>query len=447
MFDHVFDVLSRVDAFFWRYVGFVLIAALGCYFTFTTRFFQIRAIPQALKSFAHFVSYRSSGASGTHPLKVFFASAGGMLGVGNIVGIVTAIQLGGPGALFWVWIAGFLGSLIKYSEIFLGLKYRVRNEKGGYDGGSIHFLKRAFNVRWITPVVCILLCIYGAEIYQFSVLTHSLSVNWNLNHLFVVSAVLAIIVFTVAGGINRIGKICILLIPFFTLIYLSMSLWVIGHYVLELPSLFGEVFKGAFTGHGALGGFAGSSIFLALQQGVSRSIYSTDIGIGYDSIIQSETSAEKHHAQAHLAILGVFFDNAICSVTLLVALCTGLWKTSPPIDPSMMIQQALGLHFPGLALFMSVFISMLAYTTIISYLYAGLKSARHVHPRFGEKIYLVLGPTFLFGFAFVDQSQALLIMSLSGCMLVRINVLGMFRLRKEIDFSLDVSVVETKPIN
>src|SRR3989304_5226352 len=121
MFSYIFDFLSRIDAFFWSYIGFAIIVVLGCYFTVKTRFFQIRAIPSVLRTFSEFIRYRSGSSRGTHPLKVFLASVGGMIGVGNIVGIVPALQLGGPGAIFWVWIAAFLGSIIKYAEVFLGL--------------------------------------------------------------------------------------------------------------------------------------------------------------------------------------------------------------------------------------------------------------------------------------------------------------------------------------
>ncbi len=443
MFNHVFNFLSHVDAFFWNYIGFSLIVVLGCYFTVKTRFFQIRSIPTIIRTFSEFVRYRAGSSRGTHPLKVFFISVGGMVGVGNIVGIVTALQLGGPGAIFWVWIAAFLGSLIKYSEVFLGLKYRVPNEKGGYDGGSINFLKKAFNVRWIGTLVCVLLCIYGAEIYQFSVLTHSISLNWKLDHIMVSLGLVALILYAVMGGIQRVGKICSLLMPAFTLLYLAMCFWVIGHHIPQLPGLLANVIKSAFTGHAAMRGFVGSSIFLAVQHGISRSVYSADIGIGYDSIIQSETSAEKIISQARLTIFGVFIDNLICTSSLLVALCTNLWCAVPHIESSLVVQKALSFHFQGQEIFMPIFLFILVYSTLISYLLVGLKCARHLHTNYGEKTYLFLAAALLFCFSFFDQSKALLIMSLSGCMLLIINLLGIFMLRKEIDFTLQEKSMST----
>ncbi len=436
MLNEVFAFLAHVDAFFWSYIGFSLICILGLYFTLKTGFFQFRSLPSVLRTLFEFVRFRGGSNPGTHPLKVFFASVGGMVGVGNIVGIITALQLGGPGAIFWVWIAAFLGSLIKYAEVYLGLKYRVQNDKGGYDGGSIHFLRKAFNVRWIGTFICILLCIYGAEIYQFSVLSHSIASNWNLNQVGVSALLLALILYAVIGGIRRVGKICSVLMPAFTLTYIGMCFWVIGHHVEQLPSLIGIIFKSAFTGHAALGGFVGSSLLIALQNGVARSVYSADIGIGYDSIIHSETSAEKLVSQARLTIFGVFIDNLVCTCTLFVALCTGLWCAAPQIDSGVVVQHALALYFPGQTIFMPIFLFVLVYTTLISYLFVGLKCARQLYPRHGEKGYLVLAALFLFSFSFLDQSKALLMMSLSGCLLLIINLMGIYRLRKEIDFSL-----------
>lgn len=437
MFQSIFECLSRIDAFFWSYLGFSCVAVLGCYFTFKSGFFQIRAFPMVLRTFWRLLKNKSSSETGTHPIKVFCSSVGGMIGVGNIAGIVTALQIGGPGVLFWVWMAAFLGSLIKYSEVFLGLKYRMANDKGGYDGGSIHFLRKAFQKKWVGAIACVLMCIYAAEVYQFSVLSHCISTNWHIEHLIVVFALLGLILYTVLGGIKRIGKICSWLMPIFTITYLSMGFYVIGHHLPELPGLLGDVFSSAFTGSAGLGGFVGSTVMLAMQQGISRSVYSADIGIGYDSIIQSESSAVQIAKQARLSILGVFIDNLVCTCTLLIALTSGFWNASPMLDSAMVIQKAISLYFPWQNVFMPIFIFVLVYTTLISYLFAGFKCARFLNPRYGEKVYLCFATTFLLFFSFFDQSKALLAMSLAGCMLVCLNLTGIFRLRREVSFELE----------
>lgn len=443
----VFDFLSSLDRIFWSYFGFSLILVLGCYFTFKTRCFQVREVPSIFRLFVRFLKHKDQSSSGTHPLKVFFTSVGGMLGVGNIVGIVTALQIGGPGAIFWVWIAAFLGSIIKYSEVYLGLKYRKKNLEGGYDGGPMYFLQKAFKGKWIASIVCVLLCVYGTEIYQFSVLTHSISTNWHLNHVFVVFLVLFLVLYAAVGGIRRVGKVCSRIIPIFTAIYIVMCSYVILSNLHIIPALLWEVFYAAFTGSAAVGGLVGGSFVIALQQGISRSVYSSDVGIGYDSIIQSETSTEKIEQQGRLAMLGVFLDNFVCTLSLLIALIAGFWKSDPHLDPFLVVQKGMALYFPGQAIFFPIFLFILVYTTLIAYLFIGIKCARFLHKKHGKKGYVVFAALFFLAFSFFDSSKALLIMSLSGCCLLCINLLGIWRLRKEIDFSyLKEDLQEKQPL-
>lgn len=170
MFQMIYSTMESMDAVFWGYFGFLLIILLGGYFSLKTRFFQIRALPYLLGTFWHSLLHKNTDARGVSPIRVLFASVGSMVGIGNLVGIVTAIQIGGPGALVWTWIAALGGSLIKYSEVYLGLKHRVVNARGGYDGGPMFFLRQAFSSRWVPLLVGGLLCFYGVEIYQFSVI-------------------------------------------------------------------------------------------------------------------------------------------------------------------------------------------------------------------------------------------------------------------------------------
>lgn len=433
-----FNFLSTLDAFFWGYIAFILIVVLGILLTAQSGFFQIRNLPQIVKTFFYFLGRNTKGDRGVHPLRAFFASTGGMIGIGNVVGIVTAIQIGGPGALLWVWIAGIIGGIVKYCEIFLGFKYRTVNEQGGYDGGPMYFLKKAFGSRVIPLIVAALLCVYGVEIYQFSVITESISTNWQVDKWIVIVGLLAFVLYASLGGVRRIGTICSWVMPFFLFIYACMGLWVIVHEIPQIPSIFANVFVSAFTGHAAVGGFAGSSVALAIQHGVSRASYSADIGIGYDSIIQSESSATNPARQARLAILGVLIDNIICTFSILIVLTSGVWKALNPIEGSQLIQVALSSYFPFMEFFIPFFFIVTGYTTIIAYFVVGIKCASFLAPKWGRFVYLFYGTLSFIFFSFVPQNQALLVMSVSGSMLLMINLLGVFLLRKEISFADEV---------
>ncbi|MCH9609183.1 MAG: hypothetical protein S4CHLAM45_04050 [Chlamydiales bacterium] len=427
----IFDALSNLDALFWGYIAFVLIMVLGVLLSLQMRFAQVFHLPSFFKTFFHSFEVKESG-RGVHPIRAFFASTGGMIGIGNVVGIATAVQLGGPGALMWVWIAGIIGAIVKYSEIYLGFKYRVENRQGGYDGGPMYFLKKAFKWSWIPAFISILLCIYGVEIYQFSVITESISTNWHINRLVVITVLLMAVLWASYGGVARIGKICSWVVPLFLVIYLAMGFWIILHEVTVLPALLAVVVKSAFTGHAAVGGFAGGGMILAVQHGIARAAYSADIGVGYDSIIQSESRATHPEHQAKLAILGVFIDNVICTITILTVLLTGVWTMSA--EGSSIIQAAFGHYFPYMNIFLPFFYIVTGYTTLIAYFCVGIKCATFLLPNYGARLYFFFGSTMLLLFSFLPQSQALLVMSVCGALLLIFNLLGIFRLRKEIGY-------------
>lgn len=436
MFSQIFDFLLSADEFFWGYVGFALIISLGCYLTLRTGFFQMRAFPHVIRTFFQEASQHSSNTvRGLHPVKTFFASVGGMLGVGNVVGIVTAIQLGGPGALLWVWIAGFAGTLIKYSEVFLGLRHRIQNADQSYDGGPMFFLRKAFGVRWLSAAVCVLLCIYGAEIYQFNVIVDTITYSWGLNRFLIAFCLLGLVIYAGIGGVPRVGKICGWIMPAFIFVYITLCMWVVCHHFADLPSVLLNVFTSAFSGHAAVGGFTGSTMLLAIQNGMAGACYSADIGIGYDSTIQSESHTVYPERQARMAFFGVCLDNLICTLSILVVLVTGMWQTSVGSEHAPLVQMALAQHFPFTEILMPSFILILGYTTLITYFIVGVKCARYLFPNRGRLIYMTYTICVLSFFAFFDQTHALFVMRLAGALLLIINLAGIYRLRNEVVFS------------
>lgn len=426
----------ELDAIFWGYLGFMLIVFLGCYLTITTRFFQFRAFSAIVGTVFQEMTRPSSGERGIHPLKAFFASVGGMLGVGNVVGIVTAIQMGGPGALLWVWVAGFAGTLIKYAEVYLGLKHRVRNAHDSYDGGPMFFVRKAYGVKWISSLICILLCFYSAEIYQFNVIVDTLAFAWGGDRLLIMVALLGLIIYALLGGVARVAKVCAMVMPIFIIVYMSMCFWVIGSHFADLPGILKVVFESAFTGHAAVGGFAGSTMMLAIQNGMAGACYSADIGIGFDSTIQSESQSVNPERQACMAFVGVCLDNLVCTLSILVVLVTGLWQAPLGSESAPLVQLALGEHFPGMHLIMPGFIFILGYTTLISILVVGTKCARYLHPKQGAAYYMVYTICALVFFSFFDQTVPLLAMRISGALLLIINLAGIYQLRHEVVFRI-----------
>ena len=211
-----------------------------------------------------------------------------------------------------------------------------------------------------------------------------------------------------------------------------MGLWLIIQEIHLFPGILKMVFTSAFHGHAALGGFAGCGAMAAIQHGISRACYSADLGIGYDSMIQSESSTVYPEKQASLAIFGVFLDNLICTMSIFIVLVSGIWTSSTPIEASELVKSALSAHFPIMKVIMPLFLMIVGYNTISAYFCVGLKCARFLAPKIGAKIYIVYAIASFIFFSFFEQSQALLVMSISGALLLSFNLLGIFRLRHHI---------------
>jgi AGCS family alanine or glycine:cation symporter len=436
MIDSLFSALVSVNNFIWSYLAFILIVGVGAYFSFRSRFFQVRKFGAIARSFFSFFRDKRGNNQGIHPLKAFFAAIGGCIGIGNVVGIVTAVQIGGPGAMLWTWVGGLCGMVIQYAEVYLGLLYRVKNTVGSYDGGPMYFLPKAYKGQWIGPIICVLLCIYGVEIFMFSVMTDSIALNWEIAPIWIVIALLIATFGVALGGINRVGDVCSALIPLFVISYMAMIIYVLYIHAADLPGVIREIFTGAFTAQAAKGGFAGSSVALAISMGLSRGAYSGDIGIGYTSVIHAESRTTQFGRQSSLTIIGIFLDTfVICTLTILLVLTTGQWHSG--IDASLMVQESLGLYFPYMHFFMPFFLFLLGYTTVLAYFVVGIKCAKFLWPKWGPSLYYLYASIALPLFAFVDSSRAFVIMSLSGALLLVFNLIGMFLLRKEVVYLLE----------
>ena len=287
-----FAFLQFLDDVFWSYIGLTLILCIGFYLTFKSRFFQLKILLRPKIHIKDLITCASNEKAGTHPIKLYFASIGGMVGLGNVVAVVATLTHGGPGSLVWLWVASVLGMLVKYSEIYLGIKYRIKNNKGGYDGGPMYYLKAAFNSQVLPIIICILLCIYGAEVSNFLILTDTLTDVFSLNRYLAIGLLLVLVLVSAVGGVKRLAHICSAVMPPFMIIYIVLGTWVIIDHASNLPGILYEVITSAFSLSSQITGFAGGGILLAAHWGLSRAVYSGDIGIGYDSIIQSETQTQ-----------------------------------------------------------------------------------------------------------------------------------------------------------
>jgi AGCS family alanine or glycine:cation symporter len=410
-----------------------MILIIGCYFSMKNNFYQVSVLFQPRKYIGELLHYSAEDKTGIHPIKLYFSSVGGMVGLGNLVAVVTVLTMGGPGAIVWMWLGSFLGMVVKYSEIYLGIKYRVRHKKG-YDGGPMYFLQEAFKGssikldKMLPIIVCFLLCIYGAEISQFVILTDLFTESFEIPRLGVVMILLLLILVSAFNGVQGLSSLCAFLMPIFMISYLLIAAWILILNYHLIPPFFSEVFSDFFSLEKGVAG-----ILAAAHPGIARAVYSGDIGIGYDSIVQSESRTTHPERQARIAIFALFSDSLICTATLIIIYITGVANLDG-LNLSDYLPKALEVYLPFSQVYVTLAFFIAGFTTIVGYLVMGQKAARFINPKFGRRVYLLYSSLAFIFFAYQDQTTALMIMSISGGLLMVINLLGVFRLRKEVLF-------------
>ncbi|MDG1436968.1 MAG: amino acid carrier protein [Rickettsiaceae bacterium] len=433
--DSIFNIITILENFFWEYIGWALIIGTGMYLTFISRGLQFRALFNFRKNIKEIYSEAAmSDNGGVNPFKLYFASVGGMVGQGNIVMISLALMIGGPGSIFWTILASLSGMLLKYSEIYLGVKYRIKNPNGSFSGGPMYFLQKAFKPKIFAYIFTFFLCFYGVEIVQFLIIVDRLEYSLEINRYIIIASLLLTVIYSSIGGIGRLANVCSVIMPVFMIGYIIFALYIISCNASLLPEFLKTVVVSAFTGHGAVGGFVGSSMILSAHLGISKTVYSGDIGIGYDSIVQSETTISNPRNQAILAIYALCTDTFICILTNVMLGVTGAWYTLNHMQPSDIVAQTLSEYIPYSDSFMTLLLFFAGFTTIIAYLVAGTKCAQFINPKYGKIIYLIYSVFAFIFFCSFSQENVILIMGFTSAFLVVLNICGILKLRKDIEF-------------
>jgi len=436
-FNAFFIQLDSIDDAIWSYIAVPAILLFGIYFSCKSGWFQITQFGKISTIFFKFLEpHKKTERRGIHPLKAFFAAIGGCIGIGNIISVCTAVQIGGPGAIFWMWVAALLGMIVKYSEIYLGVKYRVDRGKYGYSGGPMYYLKKVDRSGFLSKFFCLIMCIYGVEIYMFRIMTHSMVTGWGWNQNLVIAGLLIAILFAGKHGIETVGKVSSTLIPIFLVAFTGVSCWVFAHNLAGIGQAFKLIFSSAFTGHAAIGAFAGSGLLLTMSHGMKRAFYTGDIGVGYASIIHAESAEANPQKQAALGIFGIFLDTfVICTLSVLLIVVTGLWNQG--IHEDIIVAQALSEYIPHVNLIWPFFVFLLGYSSLIAFFAVGKKSAQFLWPKHGAIGYNIYAVVAFLLFSFVgSEAHILTVMSFTGALLFLLNTYGLLRLRNHISFSL-----------
>ncbi|GGD03013.1 alanine/glycine:cation symporter family protein [Pontibacillus salipaludis] len=430
--------LSLISNFLWKYVLSALLIFIGVFFTVRLKFFQIRHFGHILNQTAGQIFKKDKQKGSITPFQAFTSSLASTAGATNIVGVPVGIYLGGPGALFWMWIIALIGMATKYGEIAMGLKYREKNKEGIWVGGPQYYIRKALGWKKVAFLFAFILML---ELIP-SIMVQSNSITTQVQGAFgwdrwitglIITALVGVIVF---GGIKRIANVTDKVVPFMVLTYLTICLIVIGANLTELPSVFNLIFTHAFTPISATGGFAGAGFALALRWGIARGLYSNEAGLGTAPITHAAAQTDHPSKQAFWGVFSVFIDTIIiCTVSGLTVLVTGAWtKVDSSEEASNMIDIALstmyGDTFGGG--FISLFLLFFVLTTIGVLVFFGEKQAEYLYGlkaswimRFVYIVSIFVGG--IGGLEFVWQFLDLMLAAV-----VVFNVIPLFFMRKEI---------------
>lgn len=392
--------LERVNQLIWGVPALLLILLVGIYLTLRTRFLQFRSFPEALRRFlSRFCGSAEKGeASGYRSLCTALAAT---VGTGNLAGVAGAICLGGPGAIFWMWICGLLGMVIKFAEATLAIRYRTKDADGTTVGGTMYMIKSGMQKQWhwLAGIYCffgVVASLGVGNATQVSTMLQGISAalsRYGIRMPIGVRIVLGILLgmlicCLLKGGTAGVGAAAELLVPFAAVVYLFIALLVIFIKIKAVPAAFGMILTGAFSPGAVTGGVIGSC-FCALRVGAARGVFTNEAGMGTASIAHASANVEQPWQQGLLGIMEVFIDTIlICTMTALVILCSGV---SIPYgqDAGMNLTERAfsGVLGNGISVVLSVCLCLFAFATLLGWGFYGLRCGQFLFGDASKRIF------------------------------------------------------------
>jgi AGCS family alanine or glycine:cation symporter len=363
----------------------LLILGTGFYLMLGLKAMPLRSIPQAFRLLLK-GRQDSAKAGDISPFNALMTSLSATIGTGNIAGVATAISIGGPGALFWMWCTALVGMATKYSEAVCAVEFREVDEQGNYAGGPMYYIKNGLgkNWRWLAATFALFGTLAGFGIGN-TVQAHSVADA--LHSTFSVSTVttsvvmMVLVAMVLLGGVKRIASVAGLLVPFMAISYLTIGVGVLLFNISDVPAAIVLIIDSAFTGTAAQGGFAGAGIMLAIQFGVARGVFSNEAGLGSAPIAHAAAKTDDPVKQGTIAMLGTFIDTlVVCSITGLVIVITGEWLSGQ--GGASLTAAAFASAIPFGDVMVSISLCLFAFTTILGWSYYGERCAVYL---FGVK--------------------------------------------------------------
>ncbi len=379
--DLINKLLNDLNGVVWGPVMLVLILGTGFYLMSGLRFMPLRHIAYGFRML--WQGRKETGEGDIVPFKALMTSLAATIGTGNIAGVATAIFLGGPGALFWMWCTALVGMATKYAEAVLAVHYRETDEKGNYIGGPMYYIKNGLKKHWAWLGTAF--AIFGAlagfgigNTIQANSVADALNSKFGIDHLLTGLVMAAFAGLVLVGGIKRIADVAGKLVPFMAIAYVAASLVVLISNASEVPSAFSLIFTHAFTPVAATGGFAGAAVWAAIRFGVARGIFSNEAGLGSAPIAHAAAATDSPVRQGTIAMLGTFIDTLIlCTMTGLVIIVTGAWTSGE--TGATLSALAFETALPGVGGYVvTLGLSVFAFTTLLGWSFYGEKCVEYL---------------------------------------------------------------------
>lgn len=381
-------ITATLSGWVWGPPMLVLLVGTGVYLTIMLRGMQFRALPHAFRLIFHKDHEHAGDISHFAALMTALAAT---VGIGNIVGVATAITLGGPGAVFWMWMTGLVGMATKYSEGLLAIKYREHGEHG-MRGGPMYYLAKGAGLPWLGTLFAVFTALAAFGIGNMTQANATAKIFQSTFHIDPLLTGLVLMVLTalvILGGIRSIGRFTSFLVPFMIIGYVAASLFVLALNAAEIPHALGLIFYHAFNPAAAGGGFAGATIAAAIRFGVARGVFSNESGLGSAPIAAAAARTSDPVKQALVSMTQTFIDTlVVCTMTALVILTSDAWRQGVGAAELTSVSMAATLGHSG-TLIVALATALFAYSTLIGWNYYGEKAVEYLFGPRAIRIYRI----------------------------------------------------------
>ena len=375
------EILNEIDAFVWGPPLLVLLVGTGILLTFRLKLLQVFKLPQAL---GLIFSAKNDGSGDVNSFKALCTALAATVGTGNIVGVATAIKAGGPGALFWMWMAAFFGMATKYSECLLAVKYRTVDANGNISGGPMYYIENGLGKKY--KPLAVMFAVFGVLCAYFGIGTFAqvnsiveiTQISAGIPVVYTGIALTVVVAAVTIGGLKSIATVAAKVVPAMALLYFLTTVGIMIVFADQVPAAIATVLNSAFTPTAAQGGFLGATVMLAMRSGVARGVFSNESGLGSAPIVAAAAKTKWAAEQGLISMTGTFIDTIIiCTLTGLSLVVSGVWCGH--LNGAAMTESAFTMAFPAFgSMLLLVGLVLFAFTTILGWNYYGERCVEYL---------------------------------------------------------------------